>query len=34
MCTPHGIWPTGMVLMTAFFAVSITDTLLDLPFAT
>lgn len=34
MCTPQGVLPTGIVLMTAFFAVSITETLSDRPFAT
>ncbi len=34
MCTPQGVSPTAMSLMRAFFAVSITDTLFDLPFAT
>ena len=32
--TPQGVSPTGMSLMRTFLAVSMTDTLFDLPFAT
>jgi hypothetical protein len=34
MVTPQGVSPTGMSLIFAFFAVSITETLFDRPFAT
>jgi hypothetical protein len=34
IATPQGVSPTGISLRTTFFAVSITDTLFDRPFAT
>ena len=34
MATPQGVFPTGMSLILAFFAVSITDTLSERPLAT